>query len=429
MNEDNWTTQWSTDQVKTILIEQMEYFQQYELGITREALPKLLNLKNTPHVVIISGLRRVGKSTLLAQLSKQLGSDSFYYLNFEDERFINFRSQDFNQLFQFLVELFGVRHFFLVDEVQNIHGWEHFVRRFMDQGYKFFITGSNAALLTKEMGTKLTGRYVSVELFPFSFNEFLIMRGGKIPNLEKLTSVNQAQLKKALMDYLNTGGIPEALKYPDLPILKYLFNDVLYRDIAARYRIEAVTALRELAFFIFSNPAGLISYNKIKNRLKLGSLNTVKSFVEHLENAWLLFVINVFDYSVKRQQIAPKKVFLIDVGLSNEIGFHFSPDTGKLLENLVFLYLRKKSQNIFYGITSEGYELDFYLPDDKQIVQVSQSLINPNTRTRELRAIESSIKEFDVKKALLLADSDEPSFQIQGVPVEIKSVVKWLITN
>ena len=148
----------------------------------------------SPHAVIISGLRRVGKSTLLAQLAHRLGQDRFYYINFEDDRFMGFGAEDANDLYQSLAEVFGERKVWIVDEIQNVPGWEHFVRRFMDMGFKFYITGSNASLLSRELGSRLTGRYVPVELFPFSFTEFLRFRQLVAPDLARLTTLDLGPL-------------------------------------------------------------------------------------------------------------------------------------------------------------------------------------------------------------------------------------------
>ncbi len=237
-----------------------------------------------------------------------LGEDQFYYINFEDDRFLGFQAEDATDLHQVLIELFGERKIFVIDEVQNINGWEHFVRRFMDMGFKFYITGSNASLLSKELGTRLTGRYVPIELLPFSFKEFMRFRGEVVPDLNRMTTADHARLQNSLQSYLQLGGVPDALKYPELPLLRTLYDDVLYRDIATRYRLDAVTIIKELAFYLMSNPASLISFNKLKDRFQVGSVNTIKSYIGYMENSWLLFTLNVYDYSVKRQQIAPKKV-------------------------------------------------------------------------------------------------------------------------
>ena len=427
MNENFWKSRWSKDQIKAMLLEQFEEFWKRDTGIPRERLSDVEKAANLPHAVIISGLRRVGKSTLLAQFAHRMGKEAFYYLNFEDDRFLGFQAEDANDLYQLLVELFGERKIFAVDEIQNIDGWEHFVRRFMEMGFKFYITGSNASLLSREMGTRLTGRYVPIELYPFSFREFLLFRGQPIPDPQRLTTADKGKLKSALDLYLQLGGIPEALKYPELSLLRTLYQDILYRDIATRYRLEAIPALKELAFFLISQPANLVSFNKIKDQLHLGSVNTVKSYIEYMENSWLVFTLNLYDFSVKRQQIAPKKIYCIDSGLAREVGFGFSPNTGKLLENLVFLSLHQKFNEIHYYTTPSGHEVDFFLPEKRRLVQVTQSLATESTRERELRAVAEAARSIQVKDALILSDSNEDEFMIEGIPVSVRSTAEWLL--
>lgn len=429
MNENNWKSRWSQDQIKSMLLEQFDSFWKRETGIPRDRLADVEQASSLPHAVIVSGLRRVGKSTLLAQMAHKLGKDAFYYLNFEDDRFIGFQAEDANDLYQSLVELFGERKVFVVDEVQNVTGWEHFVRRFMEMGFKFYITGSNASLLSRELGTRLTGRHVPIELFPFSFREFLEFRGQPAPDLLRMTTAGKGALKAALGAYLQMGGIPDALKYPELPLLRTLYDDVLYRDIATRYHLDAVTALKELAFYLMSNPACLVSFNKLKEQFHLGSVNTIKSYIDYMENSWLVFTLNLYAFSVKRQQIAPKKIYCIDSGLSNAVGFGFSPKAGKLLENLVFLALRRQSREIFYYTTPGGFEVDFYLPEKQQLVQVAHSLAAPATRERELRALADAVKSVKVKKALILSDANENGLEVNGVPVEVLSTAEWLLAQ
>ena len=429
MNENVWRAKWSKDQIKAMLLEQFDAFWQRDTGIERTQLATLENVTHVPHAVIISGLRRVGKSTLLAQLARKLGHDVFYYVNFEDDRFLGFQADDANTLFETLVELFGHRKVFIIDEIQNIPGWEHFVRRFMDMSYKFYITGSNAALLSRELGTRLTGRYVPIELFPFSFNEFLHFHGEPTPDLQRLRTVESAQLKRNLERYLHTGGIPDALKYPELPFLRTLYDDVLYRDIATRHRLEAVSALKELAFYLMSNPAAKISFNKLKERFRLGSVNTIKNYIDYMANSWLIFTLNLYDFSVKRQQIAPKKVYTIDTGLAHTVGFGFSPNTGRLLENLIFLALRQQTREIYYYTTPHGYEVDFYLPESGQLIQVAQHLADPKTRSREVRALEDAVSRLKIHQALILADANEEPFKLGETTVQIHSTAEWLLSH
>jgi len=427
MNENYWTSRWSKDQIKSMLLEQFDAFWERDTGTERTQLAEIERAVKLPHAVIISGLRRVGKSTLLAQMAHKLGRDSFYYINFEDDRFLGFQPDDANHLYQTLVESFGERKIFVIDEVQNISGWEHFVRRFMDMDFKFYITGSNASLLSRELGTRLTGRYVPIELFPFSFSEFIQFRKEDLPDLGRMTTVEKVRLKNILGAYLQAGGIPDALKYPELPLLRTLYDDVLYRDIATRYRLEAVTTLKELAFYLMSNPSGTVSFNKLKDQFRLGSVNTIKSYIDYMENSWLVFTLNLYDFSVKRQQIAPKKVYCIDTGLSNAIGFGFSPNTGKLLENLVFLELRRQTKEIYYYATPGGFEVDFYLPEKRQLIQVAHHLENAATREREIRALSDALTGVKAESALILSDANEDGFELGGVRVEICSVAEWLL--
>jgi predicted AAA+ superfamily ATPase len=429
MNENYWPSKWSNEQIKAILLEQFATFWQRDTGVRRQQLAAVEQAAAAPHAVIISGLRRVGKSTLLAQLAHGLGEDQFYYVNFEDERFLGFQAQDANHLYERLIETFGVRTIFIVDEIQNIEGWEHFVRRFMEMGAKFYITGSNASLLSRELGNRLTGRYIPIELFPFSFQEFVRFRQYPAVDLTHLTTVDFGLLQHYLGEYLHRGGIPEPLQYPNLPLLRTLYDDVIYRDIATRYRIEDVRALKELAYYLTSNPASLISFNKLKEQFRLGSVNTIKNYVEFLENSWLIFCINAYDYSVKRQQIAPKKVYSIDTGLVREVGFSFSPDSGKLLENVVFLALRRRETEVYYAPSASGFEVDFYLPKRQALIQVSQHLAHPGTRERETRALFDAMRTYGMTSGLILTEANEPSIIENGLTIEIRSVAEWLLAQ
>jgi predicted AAA+ superfamily ATPase len=430
MSENYWTNKWSKEQIKGILLEQAAAFWQLDTGILRDQLAAVERVRSSPQAVIISGLRRVGKSTLLAQLAHKLGEDNYYYLNFEDERFLGFSVDDANFLHQVLIEVFGERNIFILDEIQNITGWERFVRRFMDMGFKFYITGSNASLLSRELGSRLTGRYIPIELFPFSFREFTRFKDYQIPDIPPRTTLERANLERYLGEYLRGGGIPEQLKYPELPLHRTLYDDVLYRDIATRYQIVDVRALKELAFYLISNPAGHISFNKLKKNLMLGSVNTVKNYIEYMENSWLIFTVNVFDYSVKRQQIAPKIIYYIDTGMVNSIGFQFSPNTGRLIENLVFLALRRSTNNIYYYATDPGYEVDFYLPESRQLIQVTTQNINHSqTEGREIRALLGAMETLQLDEALVLSQTSQTPIQIDNKTIQIMAVSEWLGEN
>lgn len=414
--------------LNSVLKEQHEAFKVSELGVEREELSTLKKLIIAPQIIVITGLRRVGKSTLLKQIAHQYFKENFYFVSFEDERLLNFQVKDFDLLHETLIGLFGEKKTFLFDEIQNVPQWERFVRRLHDQGYKFIVTGSNASLLSQELGTRLTGRSIRVELFPFSFREFLDYKKVKIPDLKVLTTKQKGNLLKLTNEYLSSGGIPDALKYPKLSIHKTLYDDVLYRDIATRYNIDNVKILQELAFYLISNISSLISFNKLKDLLKLGSVNTVKSYVDYLENSWLFFTVNKYAYSVKEQQIAAKKLYCIDTGLAQSVGFSFSENKGKLMENLVFLTLRRKYDRVYYYKTVKDLEVDFFVPQKKMLIQVTQKFDLQETEEREQKALISAKGELEkINKLILVAEGTRQDIEIEGSKIQVIPLYEWLL--
>jgi predicted AAA+ superfamily ATPase len=426
--ENQQSTQINKELLAIALKEQAEYFKTRDLGIEREILEQIGGLVNTSQIIVLTGLRRVGKSTLLAQIANKYLSLGYFFVNFEDERLLNFQVKDFDLLHETLISLFGYQKTFLFDEIQNVPEWERFVRRLHDQGYQFIVTGSNASLLSQELGTKLTGRSIRVELYPFSFREFLQFKKEEIPNLIVLTTKQKGQFLKLANDYIVSGGIPDSLKYPELEIHKTLYDDVLYRDIATRYKVDHVKSLKELAFYLISNISTLISFNKLKELLKLGSVNTVRTYIDYLENSWLFFVVNKYAYSIKEQQIATKKIYSIDTGLVRSVGFSFSENKGKLMENVVYLHLRRKKQEIYYYKTIQNYEVDFFLPRENTFIQVSQNFDSPETEEREIRAIISAANEQkEVMTYLIVTERDKKTLDRDGLQIQVVPLYEWLL--
>ncbi|MFO7942910.1 MAG: ATP-binding protein [Anaerolineales bacterium] len=422
------TSNLSIDQLAAVLKEQHEAFAAWDLGVERSILSEVKKALDSPQIVVITGLRRVGKSTLLAQMAHAHLGEDYYFVNFEDERLINFTAAQFDLLHEALISLFGEKSTFLFDEIQNVPEWERFVRRLHDQGFRFVITGSNASLLSPELGTKLTGRSLRYELFPFSFEEYLDFNNIRMPENTPFTTRERGRLLKRSQEYIASGGIPDALKYPGLDIHKTLYDDVLYRDIAARYGIENVKSLQELAFYLVSNTATKISFNKLKGSLKLGSVNTVKKYIGFLENAWLFFTINKYAYSVKEQQIAAKKIYGIDTGLITSVGFSFSENKGKLLENLVFLQLRRNYTDIYYYKTDRNHEVDFFIPSQNLALQVCQDLSDKSTKEREVRSLVELAKEQGNKPQLqVISLRDKDEVQVDGTTISVLPLYEWLL--
>lgn len=418
--------------LKEIILEQEKDRIDIEAGIPRTALSGVLRYCRLPHAVVISGVRRSGKSTLLNQVIEALYKNGVYYFNFEDERLVDFEVGDFNRLYEAFLELYGERKVFFFDEVQNVDFWEVFVRRMQGKGCKFFITGSNAALLSRELGTKLTGRNVNIELFPFSFSEYLSFKGFKLSKDSLSITAQRASVKRHFGEYLRHGGMPEYLKYQDVSLLKGVYEDILYRDIVARYGIKQVKPLRELGLYLLSNIGGTFSYNNLKNILAVGSMNTVKSYADFMENSYLIFLVSKFSYSLKEQFVNLKKIYCIDNGLAESVAFQFSKNKGRFLENLAFLELRRKFQEIYYYKTANNLEVDFLVKagkKDVRLIQVADNLDSQKTRQREISALTKAMDELRLKTALILTEDAEEEIRLAGKVIIVKPVYRWLLDD
>lgn len=393
---------------KIVLLQKKEIIHQ-QLGISRE-LKKLIDIKSS-HILIISGIRRSGKSTLLRQIMKTL--KNFYYFDFEDQRTINFQVSDFEKLDELFNEVFFSNNYFF-DEIQNVSDWERFIRKKHNSKSKLIITGSNSSLLSKELGTKLTGRHLTYELFPFSYTEFLQFKNLK-PSISSFKS------------YLNKGGFPEYLKSNNELILQQVFNDILFRDIIVRYNVKNDKIMKNLAIYLLSNIGKEFSYNKLKKLFNLGSTNTIIKYISYLENSYLIFTIPKFSYSYKKQLINAKKVYVIDSALANVNSASFSEDKGRILENIIFLHLRRKYKNIFYF--QEDKECDFIIKEKEKIIQAIQVCytLTEDNKKREIDGLIEAMTKFKLKKGLILTYDQEDKFVIDKKEIVVKSVWKYLL--
>ncbi len=417
--------------IKQIILEQESAGKFAAPGIARERLALLDSLIPLSHIVIISGVRRCGKSTLLRQILKKHYENDIYFVDFEDERFVKFTTQDFNLLYEVLIELFGLKHVFFFDEIQNIEDWELFVRRIHRERNKVFITGSNASLLSSELSTRLTGRHVVVELLPFSFREYLEYHQIAFNEKSFFITQEKALLKKYFTEFLAHGGMPEYLEHKNPLVLQNVYENILYKDVIARYEIKEVKAMRELTLNLLSNIGTPISYTKIKNSLDLGSVNTVKNYIHYLENAYLIFTLDRFSFSVPEQSLLQKKVYAIDTGLVKQIAFHFSKKLGRYLENVVYLELRRRHKEIFYYKTKDHLEVDFLIREGTTVVlliQVTESLKDPKTREREYKALAQAMDELHVEKGLILTQEEEPA-DPDFPEIEVDAIYHWLLKN
>ncbi len=419
----------SEEEIKEILIKQKEIILNKKYGIERTIIKTIESKIKLPHVVVLTGLRRSGKSTLLRQLIKKHYKDEdFYYINFEDERLFNFPANEFNKLYEALISLFGKKKTFFLDEIQNVNNFETFVRRLYEEGFKFFITGSSATLLSKELGTKLTGRHVDIIVKPFSFLEFLELKEFK---LEKNTIYNiesKIKIKKYFDEYLINGGMPEYLIYNDPELLTKVYEDTVLKDIAVRHKINNIVNLRNIYSILISNFANKFSFNSLKKITDINSVNTIKKFINYLEETYFAKTINKFDYSLKNQIINDKKFYIIDNGFIKVLSKKITKDKGWLLENLVFNSLNKNN-NVFYY--SDKGECDFLLVKNKTVTNAIQVCydLNEDNKNREINGLVEALEKFKLNKGLILTNNQDDEIKLKGKNIKVMPVWKWLLKD
>lgn len=381
-------------------------------GLERELVPATKSLSS--HALVISGVRRCGKSTVLLQMLKRMDNEVVLFLNFDTPQLYGFSLLDFSRLDNIIDNQGPTILFF--DELQLVEGWEMYVRQKLDEGFKVVITGSNASMLSKELGTRLTGRHISQELFPFSYREFLNFRG-------------LGAAKESLKTYMQTGGFPEFLKNEDEEQLATLFEDVLNRDIVARYGIKDVKSLHRLALYLFSNIGNRITATKLKQPLSIKATTTVLSWFSHLELSYLISFLPKFSYSSKAQLINPRKVYAIDLGMVNVISNSITEDLGRKLENLIFLHLRRKYTELFY-FDDKG-ECDFVALKNSQVVELIQVCyeLTPDNVKREKNGLLQAMRFFNLLKATIVTFSNSDSIKEDQYEIMVVPAYQYLIAT
>ena len=412
--------------LKQIIADQMEYHLP-KTFFNRIQSHHIQEFVNDPNILIITGIRRSGKSTIQRILQNEL-SESDYYFNFDDERLINFKVQDFQMLLEIFIELFGKQSIFYFDEIQNIEGWEKFIRRLYESGNKIFITGSNAKLLSKELGTHLTGRYIQLEVYPLSFREIIQHKYPEVLNKKALSTDNIGIILHHFADYFKHGGIPEYFKFRKSEYLKDLYEGILYRDIVARYNIANERHLRELVYYFASNIGKEFSYTKLSETVGLSSPNTVSSYCSYLEKCYLCFFVNRYSHSLKKQIQYNKKCYMIDPAMIRTIGFRVSEDKGRLLENIVFLHLKMKGLKIYFHKNTK--ECDFIIRKNNQIIQAIQVTLNlsdKKVKNREIEGLIEAMKTYGLQEGFIITENEQSILKIEQFKIRIIPIWKWLL--
>ncbi|MCG9881254.1 MAG: ATP-binding protein [Bacteroidia bacterium] len=362
------------------------------------------------HALIVTGIRRCGKSTLLQQIHEE-SKDTAVYVNFEDPRLAGFSLEDFNRLHQIAEERKVEIYFF--DEIQNVPQWESFVRFRLDEGYSIFISGSNAEMLSKELGTKLTGRHITKELFPFSY-------------LEYLEFIKQDSSAENTYQYLKGGGFPEFLKTKLPEVLVQVFNDILIRDIAVRYHLKQHLVLQQLAVWLVSNVGKPVTGNSLRKIFEISSSSTMSEYLKYLSDAYLFFFLPKYSYSPKVQMVNAKKVYCIDNGFIEVNSLSASADEGRLLENLVFMEIRRKWTEVFYF--SEKRECDFVIFEKKKakyVIQVCWQL-NENNLSREIQGLKEAMQFFGLDYGQIITFNQSDMFEENGLKMELIPFHVWV---
>ena len=394
-----------------VIQEWQDRMKSYDVGISREHTIPLDSIAS--HATVISGIRRCGKSTLLTQLYRQL-SEPALFINFEHPLLMDFSISDYTRLDN-VIEQHNAK-WLLLDEIQILPQWEVYVRQKLDQHYKIVITGSNASLLSSELGTHLTGRHIPMELFPFSFSEFLELK-------------NKTKSYETFREYLFEGGFPEYLKTGDSRQLSTLFQDILYRDIIVRYGIKEVASIQRLASFLMQNIGNKFSASKIKQGISINATTTILNWCNYFKNSYLFSFVEKLSYSVRSQMIAPKKIYAADTGLAYALSTHSMTDEGHLLENLVYVALRNHYSQINYF--EENGECDFVVSEEgtpTQLFQVCASL-NPDNLQRETKGLEEAMRSLSIPTGLIITENQSDTFHTEAGVIDVIPFWKWNITH
>jgi predicted AAA+ superfamily ATPase len=403
--------------IQAIGATQKTALEKQEQGLERHALPGLPDIQS--HALVICGIRRCGKSTLCRQFVRKL-KRPYYYLNFDDMRLVSFSHTDFQLLDKVIADSGAQLIFF--DEIQSAERWELYVRQKLDEGFQLVITGSNASLLSRELGSRLTGRHLSMEIFPFSYMEFCSFTGANAG-------------PESLSDYLEKGGFPEYLKTGNTNILTQLQLDILYRDIAVRYGIRDAAPLQRLFVYFLSNPAQLFSPSKLTGVAGVKSPTTVLEYISFFEASCLISILPRFAWSVKSQNLAPKKVYIADNGLIKTGAVSFSGNLGALLENCAYNFLRAKfsssdlpSDSGIYYFTFNNCECDFIFSPryNPSCIQVCWELTLDN-QDREINGLLEAMDFFDLDDGTILTYNAEDMIYTNGKKINVIPLWKYIV--
>lgn len=426
----------NVEEIKRIITSQHEEINdtfQRETIVNRQIPIQQLNKAlQHPNILAILGVRRSGKSICSILLLK---GKKYGYINFDDERIINIKTEELDYVLQAFYELYGTDiEYIILDEIQNVKNWELFANR-LRRTKKVIITGSNSKLLSGELATHLTGRYLDFTLFPFSFNEFLEFHGVQLKEGDFHSTKKISEIKEKLRTYLSQGGFPETYKFGKAMPLK-IYENIILKDILFRYKIKNKAAFTELAKYLVTNITHEISYAKLKNISAIKNVHTVRNYVNYISNAYLIIVLERFSFKLKNKMIAPKKIFCIDAGVIDSIAFKFSENFGKIMENTVVIdLLRRKSyefpeMEIYYWKNHQQQEVDIVIKKGnviEQLIQITAASEYNQIEKREYTSLLLASKELNCKNLLIITWDYEATETKDGKEIHHIPLWKWLL--
>ena len=393
----------------------------------------------TKKIVSLIGVRRCGKTyilfSLIEKLRKKMDTTNIIYINFEDDRLFPIVLKDLDLLLEGYYELYPKKRdekvYIFLDEVQNIEGWEKYVRRIYDtENVQLFVTGSSSKLLSSEIATSLRGRTIAYEIFPFSFKEYL---GYKNIEINLYSSKSISFIKNAFDTYLVDGGFAETFDESDdvkKRIMKDYLDLIVYKDIVERYHIKNQSLLKHLIKYMFVNMGTLISVNRLYNDYKSQGYkvgkDTLSDYLSYLQEAYTLFTVPIHRNSVKEEQRNPKKLYAIDNGFKKLFSISMSSDYSKLYENLAFLHLRRNTDEVYYF--NQTQEVDLYIKTDQEyLVNVAYQIEDKKTFQREITALTEGMRYFNLTKSYLVTSEKEETVEVAEGSIEVIPMWKWLL--
>lgn len=398
--------------------------------LMRKSNTDVKTLFDNPMIKLITGPRRVGKSTYALLM---LQGKSFAYLNFDDNLLLS--AWDEELVMRTLDEVYPNYEFLLLDEVQNLKDWDVWVSKLYRRGKNLVITGSNAKMLSGEMATVLTGRYLQVEMLPFSLTETIEWKGA---NINSISNAKQAEAVAIADDYLRNGGYPETIDMRSITrnYLSTLFDSIIWKDVAKRHNIRNITDLNNIALYLLSNFCNPLSANDIAKELSMTSVTTTRKFMDYLHEPYLFYYLPRFNNKLKLMKKAASKVYVIDNGFVAAKAFNLSENLGRLLENEVFVELLRQGYQVetslFYYRSRNDREVDFVTRQGthiNQLIQVCYDMTSPKTEKREVSSLIECAGELKCNNLLIITNNEEREIHTDGYNIKVIPFIKYGLGN